>query len=166
VGLVAGVAERSAGVLRGHHLGKALRFRRVLLVAAAAEISDLGQFGNVGRGVVGVLGQRTVAGFTGHVGVLAGGPCFRPVFVAQDACLLPGEGDRVLTHQVESARPVVPILAERLGDYGAADGEEDRQSSKQNERGSNQMSGITKQTAHYPPSGQVPDPPARNPAAN
>ena len=101
--LVAGVAGRAAGVLGGGYLRKALRLGGVLFVAAAAEVGDIGQFGNVRRGIVGVLRQRAMARFAGDVGVFAGGASLGFVVVAHHAGVLPGVGDGVGADQVERA---------------------------------------------------------------
>jgi hypothetical protein len=79
----------------------------------------------VRRRVVRVLRQWTMARFTGHMGVLAGGPGGSLLVVTHDAGILPGEGYGVLANQVEGARPVVAILPECLGNDGAADDEKD-----------------------------------------
>ena len=55
MGLVAGIADHAAGVLDGGHLREVLGFGGVLLMAAAAEVGDFGQFRNVRRGVVRML---------------------------------------------------------------------------------------------------------------
>jgi hypothetical protein len=124
---MAGVAGHAAGVFGGRHLRKVLRFCRVLLMAAAAEIGDIGEFGNVCRRVIRVLRQWTMARFTGHMGMLAGGSGGGLVIVTHDAGVLPGEGYLMLADQVERARPVVTILPKCLGDDDAADNEEDCQ---------------------------------------
>lgn len=93
-------------------------------MAAAAQVGDVGEFGNVGCRVIGVLRQWTVARFTGHMGVFAGGPDGGLVIVAHHAGILPGEGYGVLANQVEGTRPVVTILPECFGNDGAADDEE------------------------------------------
>jgi hypothetical protein len=151
VGLVAGVAGHAAGVLSGYHLRKTLWLRRVFLVAAAAEVSDLRQLWNVGRWVIGVLRQGTMASFAGYVRVSAGGSGFNFVVVTESAGILTGEGYRMLANQLERPRPVVSILPKCFGDDGAANDEEDDKTGKQNCRRANQVSGIAEQAAQTPP---------------
>jgi len=100
-------------------------------MAAAAQVGDIGQFGNVRRRVIRVLRQCAVARFTGHVGVFACGSGLGLVIVTHDAGILPGEGYGVLANQVEGARPVVTILPESLGNDSAADDQKERQSGQQ-----------------------------------
>jgi len=151
VGLVAGVADHTARVSGGFDLRKALRFRLVLLMAPAAQVGDVGQLGNVRRRVGGMLRQRAVARFTGHVQVFASGRGLGLVRVTKNAGILSGESDRVRADEFERAGPVVPILAECLGDDGATDGKEDSQSGDQDDSRPGQMSGIAKQLAQHCP---------------
>ena len=101
--------------------------------------------------VGGMLRQRAVARFTGHVRVFAGGPGFGLVRVTKNTGILPGESDRVRADQFERAGPVVAILAECLGDDRAADGKEDSQSGDEDDSRPGQMSGIAKQVARHCP---------------
>jgi len=159
VGLMAVVAGHAAGVRGCYHLRKVLRFGGVLLVAAAAQVSDLGQFRNVRRGVVGMLRQWAVAGFAGYMGVFAGGSGFAFFVVTKHTGVLPCEGYRMLADQVERARPVMAILSESLGDNGATDDEKDCQSGQQDQGWPHEMSGIAEQAAQrYPLPGRAFDP--------
>ena len=151
MGLVTGIAGHAAGVLGRRHLRKVSRFRRVLLMAAAAQIGHVGQFGNVRLRVIGVLRQGTVAGFTSHMSMFARGPGFGRIVVTHDAGILPGEGYGVLADQVERAGPVVAILPECLGDDGVADYQKESHGGQQDQGGPNQMSGIAEQAAHQHP---------------
>jgi len=89
-------------------------------MAAAAQVGHIGELGFVGGRIVGVDGQRSVAGFAGNVGMLTGGPGGGLLVVAHDAGILPSEGDGVLADQFKRARPVVAILPEGLWDNRAA----------------------------------------------
>ncbi len=142
MGLVAVVASHAARMLDGCHLREAFRLGRVLLMAAAAQVSDVRQFRNMCRGIVRVLRLRTMARFAGYVGVLAAGSGLTFVLVAQNAGILPGERYGVLAYQVERARPVVAKLTESFGDDSASDEEENRQNGQNDEGRPNQMSGI------------------------
>ena len=150
--LVAGVAEGATGMLGSDHLGEPLGFGRILFMTAPAEAADLGEFGDDGAGVVGVLGEGAVAAFAGDVGVFAGGACFGLVVVARDAGILAGEGDGPLADGGEGTRTVVAVLSKVLGDDGAAEHEEEADSSEQNDGGAEQMSRFMEQAAQVGPS--------------
>jgi hypothetical protein len=101
-------------------------------MAAAAQIGHVGKFGNVSRGVVGVLRQRTMAGFAGDVGVFAGGAGSGLFVVAHRAGILPGKGDGVAANEFERARSVMAVFSECFGDNGATYDQKDRQCGQQN----------------------------------
>ena len=151
VGLVALVAGRAAGVFGNDDLRKVLGLGRILLMAAAAEVGDFGQLGYVGGGIVGVLRQRTMAGFAGDVGVFSRGARLAFVIVAHDAGLLAGVGDRMLANEVEGAGPVVAVLAESFGNDRAADYQEDHHGGEQDKGRPNQVSGIAEYAPHNTP---------------
>ncbi len=52
--LMAVVTDHASGVLDRSHLREGLGFRRILFVAAAAQVGDIGQLGNVRTRIVGV----------------------------------------------------------------------------------------------------------------
>jgi hypothetical protein len=149
--LMATITERSAGVLGGNYLGESWRFGRVLLMAAAAEVRNVGKLRHVRAGIIRMLRQRTVASLAGDMGVLAGSPGFRLIVVAHHAGILPCKRDGVLADQIQSAWPVMAVLAERLGNNGAPYNHENRQTSQQNHSRPNQMGRIVKPTAHDTP---------------
>jgi len=149
--LVTGVAKGAAGVLAGDHLGEPLGLGRILFMTAPAEAADLGQFGNNGAGIVGVLGERTVAAFAGDVGVFACGACFGLVVMAHHAGILAGDGDGPLADGGKGARTVMAVLSEVLGDDGAAQHEEEADSGEQNDGGADEMSRVMEQTAQVGP---------------
>src|ERR1035438_2383483 len=109
VRLVAGIAGDAAVVFGGHHLRKALGFGGIFFVTAPAEVGHLGQLGNVGAGIVGMLGQGSMAGFAGDVGMFAGGAELGLFVVAQHAGILPGVADGAGADQVERRRPVMAV---------------------------------------------------------
>ena len=149
--LVAIVAGRAAGMFGGDYLREVFGLGGVLLVAAAAEVGDSRQFGDVRGRIFGVLRQRPVAGFAGHVRVLAGGAGFAFVVVAHQAGVLPSIGEGVLADEVERAGAIVAVLPEGLGDNRTANYQEERHGSQQDQSGPHQMSGIAEQTAHRTP---------------
>ena len=63
------IAELTAGMLLGVDLRKTLGLGDVFEVAANTKMSNIGELGFYARGIVGVLGQRAVAGFAVDVSV-------------------------------------------------------------------------------------------------
>ena len=114
--LMARIASHAARVLGGDHLWKPCGLGRIFFVAPAAEVGDVGQLGDVGGGIFGVLRQRTVASFAGDVRVLAGGAGFGLVIVAQDALVLARVSDGALVDFIQRGGSIVAVLAEGLGD--------------------------------------------------
>lgn len=138
-------------MLDGYDLREFPGLGRVLFMTAAAEVGDVGQFGNVGGRVIGMGRQGAVAGFARHVRVPAGGADFGLAVMAYHAGILSGKGNRPLADVVERARTKVAVLSEGLGDYGAPNHEEDADSGQQNQRWPNQMDPVMKQAAQdYP----------------
>jgi hypothetical protein len=151
VRLVAFIAGHPAGVLLGNHLRKSGGLGRVLFVAPAAEIGDIRQFGLDGRGVAGMLRLRSVAGFAGHMGMLAGGADLRLIVMAQDAGGLSGIRDGMRTNCGERPWPVVAELTEGFGNDGAANNQEDPEDGQKDHRGAYQMDPVSKSATHCHP---------------
>jgi hypothetical protein len=145
---MAGVADHSAGVLGGGDLRELRGLGRVLFMAADAQGGHIGQLGSDGAGVVGVLGEGSVAGLAGDVGVLAFGAGLYLVIVAYGALLLSGVSDRTTFDEVEGAGAVVAVLSEACGDDGAAERDEQRKSYENNDCGSDEVPGILKELTH------------------
>jgi hypothetical protein len=120
VRLVARIADHAARVPGGRHLGEAFGLGRVLFMAGPAQVGDVGELRHVRGGIVGVFCQRPVAGFAGHVGVLAGAARGSFGIVAEGAGVLTGEGDRPRPNGIERTRPVMTVLSETLRDDGGA----------------------------------------------
>ncbi len=139
MGLMARVAEHSAGVLGGRHLGEGLGFGGVFLVAAAAEIGDIRQNGLVGGRVVDMLRQRTVASLASDMSVLAGRAGLPFVLMAEQAHLLSRVRDRALADGVERAWAVMSIAAETFRYDRGADHQKETEPGQQYQRGANQM---------------------------
>ena len=148
MGLVAAVTQHAAGMFDGRHLGEFRGFGRVLFMAAAAQVGDVGQLRNVRHRVLGMLRQGAMAGFAGDMSVFACGARFAFILVAHQAGVLPGKRDGVLADQGQGAGPIMPILAEGFGDNGATDYQKEREPGEQNQGGSNEMSGIPEEMAH------------------
>ena len=126
----------------GDHLGEPFGFGRILLMAAAAEVGDVGEGGLERAGIVGVFGLGTVAGFARDVGVFAGRAFLGGVFMAQHTGVLTGESDGMLADGGQGAGTVVAVLAEVPGDHRAANGEEEAHRGEKNDGGSNQVYGV------------------------
>jgi hypothetical protein len=120
VRLMALVAGHAAGMLGGHHLGKAWWLGRVFFVAAPAKVGDVGQLRNVRRGIVGVLCQGPMTGFARYVSVFAGGSRFGFVIMADDAGVLAGVSDGPLPDQRKRTGAIVAVLSKIFGDNRAA----------------------------------------------
>ena len=115
VRLVAGLAGNAAGVIRRIDLGKALGLGRAGRVAADAEHGRVQLGRRYARGIVGVLGQRSVTGFAVHVRVLAGLLYVQNVGVAGLAGLVAGELDRARCDLGDGGAAVVSVLSEARG---------------------------------------------------
>ena len=149
--LVTILAGHAARVLSRDHLGKALRFRGVLLMAAPAKGGHFGQFRNVGSRVVGVLRQWAVARFAGDVCVFSRCPGFALILVAKHTGVLPGVGNGPLSNHRQSARPVVAILAEIFWNDRATNGEEDPQPRQEDHSWPDQVAGISEEASQKNP---------------
>ena len=143
------VAGHAAGMLGGHHLGKAWWLGRVFFVATPAEVGDVGQLRNVRRGIVGVLRQGPMTGFARYVSVFAGGACLGFVIMAKNAGVLPGVRDGPLPDQRKGTRAIVAVLSKRFGDNRAAHHQKCGHTGQQNQGRANQMTSVPQQTAHY-----------------
>src|SRR5262249_15868316 len=140
--LMTDVAERSAGVFLGVHLGKAGGLGAVFRVAADAEMRDVGQLGLHGDGIVGVFGQWTMAGLGVDVGVHAF--CFgiRPLGMAPFTNLMAGVDDGTRGDFTEGITAIVSIAAETLWDEGAAKDEEEDQAERKDRSHAEEMDSV------------------------
>ena len=127
--------ECSAVTTCGNVLGLAVSFSW----QRTQRVATVGSLGTLRRRVVGVFGERPVAGLAGDVGVLAAGADLAFVFVAHDAGGLPGVGDGMLADGCQRAGAVVAVLAESLGYHRAANHHEDSQSGQQDDCRPDQM---------------------------
>jgi len=122
MGLVARVAEHALGMRGGDDLGEGGGFGGVLLMAPAAEVGDVWEFGFGRAGVVcggvGVLGA--VAGFAGNVGVFSGGARGSLGVVTGETRVLAGVGEGLGANGIEGSGGEVAIAAEVFRDNGGA----------------------------------------------
>ena len=130
------------------YLGEGFGLRLVFLMAAHAQGGDLGECRLECGGIVGMFGERAVAGLAGDVGVLALGADLRLIIVAHDAGVLAGVGNGVLADGREGAGAVVSVLAEAFGHDGAADHHENAEAGQQDQGGPDQVSGIAEESLH------------------
>jgi len=111
-------------MIAGNHLRKGFRFGGVRLVTTDAECGRVWFHGFVGEWVVGVRGERAVAGFAGNLGVLSLTLRFGLFVVAGFAGFMPGERDGPGADIVEGRGAVVSILPESGRDDDFPDGQE------------------------------------------
>ena len=118
--LVAGFAGDASGVLLGVDLREVFRLGRAGRMAADAEDSGV-EFGRGDRRIVGVLGQRSVAGFAVDVRVLAVLLRVQNVRVAGFARIVAREVDGTGGHLRDRVPAVVPIFPKALRDNKVPD---------------------------------------------
>jgi hypothetical protein len=83
-----------------------------------------------------------MTGLTGDIRMLATTVHLGFLIVAEDALAMPRVGDGASTDHLECARPVVSVFPEVLGHHNGADDQENSEPRKQDERRTNQVSGI------------------------
>jgi len=142
--LVAGIAGHAARVFDGRHLREALGFGGILFMTAPAEVGHLGQFGDDGAGVVGVFGQRPVAGFAGDVRMFAGGAGRSLLVMAHHAGFLSGVVHGVRADQVQRGWPVMPVLSEVFRNHSGPDDEKYTHAGNQDQGRADQVYPIAK----------------------
>jgi hypothetical protein len=151
VRLVASVAGHAAGVFSGNDLREGGGFGCILFMAAAAEVGDVGEFGDEGGRVIGMFGEGAMAGFAGDVGVFAGVVEFGLIVMAHGAGFVAGVGDGAGANEVECAGAIVAILTEGFGDDEGAQTEEGSHGEDENYSGTNEMSPVMQQAAQGHP---------------
>jgi len=111
----------------GIHLVEALGLGGILFVAAPAKVGHIGQLGNVGGGVVSVLGQGSVTGLAGDLRMHSATVRLGLLIVALEALLMPGVGDGAGADQCERAGAVVSVFPKVFGNDDGPDEEKDPQ---------------------------------------
>lgn len=124
VWLMAGVAELAAGMLLGVDLREALRLGDVFGVAADAEMGDVGFLRLHARGVVGVLGERAVAGLTVDVDVRAFRFGIGDVGMAGFAGVMAGINDGTCGDFGDGVAAKMAIAAKAFGNEGTTEDKE------------------------------------------
>ncbi len=149
--LMTSVAKHSLRVRNGIDLRKPFRFGSVLFMAAAAEVGDVRQLGNIAAFSLDMLGLGTVAGLAGHSRVLSRVMNFGFGLVAESALASARIDDRRGGNHVQSSRPVMSVFTEVLGNHGGANDQEDNQSSQKDQSWTNQVSRISEKATQCHP---------------
>lgn len=120
-----GVAELSARVRLRVDLGEALRLGNIFGVTADAEMSDIGFLRSQSGRIVGMFGQRAVAGFAVYARMDAFCFGFGYVGVARFAGLMTRVGDWARTNFGERVATIVAIDPEAFWEKDATESEEE-----------------------------------------
>jgi len=117
---MAGVAGDSAGVIRGRDLGESFRLGAVGLMAAGTDDGRV-QLGRCNRcGIVGVLGEGSMASLAGDDHMLAQFLLIDDIGMTGLAGIVPGMGDRPSGNFGDRGSAVVPVLSKTGRDDGSA----------------------------------------------
>jgi len=127
-----GVAELAAGVFLGVHLWETLRFGDVFGMAANAKVRDVGFLWSHAGRIVGMLGQRAVAGLAVDVGMDTFRFRISNIRVTALAGLVTGEGDGTRGNLREGVTPIVAVAPETFGNESTAKGEEQDEADEEN----------------------------------
>jgi len=121
---MAGVAQLSPGVFLSVYLRKALGLGNIFGVTANAKMGDVRLLRGQGGGVVGVPGERPVAGFTVDVGVNAFRFGVGDIGMAAFAGLVAGVSNGARGDFADGVTTVGAIAPETLRNEGAAKDQE------------------------------------------
>ena len=121
---MAGVAGDSAGVICRHNLRKALRFSAVGFVAAGTHNGRVELRRDNGRGIVGMLGLGSMAGFARYHYMLALLLLLNYVSMAGLANIVAGEGHGAGRDLRYGSAAIMPILPKAAWDYRSTQDDE------------------------------------------
>ena len=121
---MAGFAGNAVGVVRGIDLRKSLGLGGTRRVASRAQHRGIRLYRRYRGWIVGVLGQRAVAGFAVHMRMLALALHIEDVGVAGFACLVAGELHRTGRNLADCSAAVVAILSEALWNHETVERQE------------------------------------------
>ena len=155
VRLVTSVAKHPLRVRHRIDLGKSLGLRSVFFVAAAAEVGDIGQLGNIATFGLHMFRLGTVAGLASHPRMLSRVMHFGFGIVAEGALASARIGDRRGGDHVQRSRPVVSVFAKVFGYHDGANNQEDHHSGQQNQGRTNQVSRISEDATQCHPQIQM-----------
>jgi hypothetical protein len=122
------VAEHALRVRHGIDLGKSLGLGSIFFVAAAAEIGDIGQLGNVATFCLNVFCLGTVAGLAGHTRMFSCVVHFGFGIVAEGALASARVGDWRGRYHVQGSRAIVSVQAKVFGYHDGANNQKDHHS--------------------------------------
>jgi len=111
---MADIADQSAGMIFGIHLGEPLRFGRTSFMALRAKHGRV-RLGRHDGEVLGVLGLRAMASLAGDPGMLAFGLFLEDIDVAGFTGLVPGVDHGQRRNLRDRVPPVMPIFPEAVG---------------------------------------------------
>lgn len=137
--VMTGVAELAAGMFLGINLWEALRLGDIFGMAANAKVCDVGLFRPEIRGIVGVFGERPVAGLTVDLNVSTVSFAVGHVGVTALAGLVTGVGDRARGDFRQGVAPIVTVLAKTFGEESAAQDDKENQANEENRGHAKQM---------------------------
>ena len=129
---MAGLTSDSAGVRGCIHLWEPGGLGNILLVATRANDCRVRQRGYQRSGILGVLRQRTMAGFAVHMSMLAVALRVGDIGMAGLAGLVTSVVNGPGGQFVERVAAIMPILAEGLGNQRSAYGEEPEDTGEEN----------------------------------
>ena len=139
---MAGIAGKATGVVGRNYLRKILWLGRVGFMAAFAEDGGIQLLRCYRCRIIGMLGQRSVAGFTVDVCVLAISFLFENVGMAGFARLVPSKIERAGCYFRKSITPIVPVLSEAFGDQKSSNDQEQEDPQHKDSRQAKKMSRI------------------------
>ena len=128
VRLMTSVAGHAFRVRHGIDLGKSLGLGSIFFMAAAAEIGDIGQLGDVPTFCLNVFCLRTVAGLAGHARMLSRIMHFGFGIVTEGALASARVGDWRGRDHVQGSRAIVSVQAKVFGYHDGANNQEDHHS--------------------------------------
>jgi len=140
---MASITEHTLRMRNCFYLGKIPGLGGILFVAAPAQIRDIGQLRHVRNRVFRMLGQRAMAGFATNSGMLSTVMHFGLLVMTHGALTVAGISNGARRYHIERSGAVVSVLPKALGHHGSADYQEKNHSGQQDQRGSNEVSGIT-----------------------
>ena len=141
---MAGVAKLPPGVFLSVYLRKALGLGNIFGVTTNAKMGDVRLLRGQACGVIGVLGERPVAGFTVDVGVNAFGFGVGDIGMAAFAGLVAGVSKGTRRDLADGVTTVVTIAPETFRNEGAAKDQEEDQTQDENTGHTEQVGDVLK----------------------
>ena len=148
--LMTALADDPARVLGAGHLRKGFRLGDVLFMAARAEHRGIGQLRYHRTRVLGVLGQRAMAGFAVDAHMLARFLYGQHVAVTVFTGLVTGKDDWFGSKLGQRGAAIVAILSKALGNKVCPDQQKHHDHDRTRYRQLDEMSGVFKFTHSYP----------------